>query len=499
MAKAQTRRGRGTLAERVAAYMERHAMLRPGERIAVAVSSGADSVALLLLMLELREQFGLVVSVTHVHHGLRGFAADGDEQFARDLATKHGLAFHSARVDVAAKAKEEKLNLEDAGRRARYEFFAQLVNTKEVNGVAVGHTADDQAETVLAHILRGTGLAGLGGIHPKRVNIVRPLLGIRRGELRKYLMENGQTWREDATNEDTARVRARIRKTLLPLLQQEFSSNAVEHLTSLAERAQENEAFWDEMVGEYFTQVVARIAGGAALEVPAKDLLQPRGKHNGERFRALTSRLVLRILRQVKKTPGEFSARHVDSVFQLAAGKSGNSLCLPGGVEIRRERETLIFCGVSGTTEENPHRVLPKKRSVTYEHKIETIDESAEVWIPELTCKFRFVSIDCPERSSQTIYSCQILDRDALNFPLVLRNRRPGDKLHAKGRKNTHKLKELLSQKHISGWKREGWPVLVSGDTLVWARGFPVAAQFAAGEKTVHGIAIVEVPANEKS
>src|SRR5277367_4522267 len=215
---------------------------RAGGRGGLGVSGGADSVGLLLLLLELREELGIVLSVAHLNHKLRGRASDGDEKFVRKLAAQHGLEFHGARVDVAARAKREKANLEDAARRARYEFFSRLVADGKVDLVAVAHTADDQAETVLAHILRGTGLAGLGGIHPVSQQIVRPLLQIRRAALRVYLRERKQTWREDATNRDTAKLRARIRKKLIPMLEKHFQPSTVEHLSALAQFAREDDA-----------------------------------------------------------------------------------------------------------------------------------------------------------------------------------------------------------------------------------------------------------------
>src|SRR5437762_13744483 len=141
-------------------------LLRPGDRVGVAVSGGADSVSLLLLLLELRKKLGIVLSVVHFNHKLRGKASDADEAFVAKLAVKHGLEFHSASADVAKKAKKERANIEDAARRARYDYFRSLVDSGVCSRIAVAHTADDQGETVLAHILRGTGLAGLGGIHP---------------------------------------------------------------------------------------------------------------------------------------------------------------------------------------------------------------------------------------------------------------------------------------------------------------------------------------------
>jgi tRNA(Ile)-lysidine synthase len=159
-------------------------MMRPGDRVGVAVSGGADSVALLLLLQELREKLGVVLSVVHLNHKLRGKASDADEEFVAKLAAKQGLEFHAASVRVAKIAKKERANLEDASRRARYDYFRSLVDSGALRRIAVAHTADDQAETVLAHILRGTGLTGLGGIHPVAGPIIRPLLKIRRAELR---------------------------------------------------------------------------------------------------------------------------------------------------------------------------------------------------------------------------------------------------------------------------------------------------------------------------
>src|SRR5260370_78219 len=175
------------LVNTVRGAMQKRGLLRAGERVGVAVSGGADSVGLLLLLVELRKQLGIVLSVVHFNHKLRGRDSDADEKFTAKLAEKYGLVFHAGRADIAAKANSNKANVEDTARRTRYEFFARLVEDGRVDKVAVAHTADDQAETVLAHILRGTGLAGLGGIHPVVGHVVRPLLTVRRADLRTYL------------------------------------------------------------------------------------------------------------------------------------------------------------------------------------------------------------------------------------------------------------------------------------------------------------------------
>src|SRR5437763_10670736 len=262
---------RSKLVRSLLACMQSEELLRPGDRVGVAVSGGADSVSLLLLLLELRKKLGIVLSVVHFNHKLRGKASEGDEQFVAKLAAKHRLAFEVERTDVAAIAKRQKTNLEDAGRRARYEFFATLVESGHLDKVAVAHSADDQAETVLAHILRGTGLTGLGGIHPVAGHVVRPLLKSRRAELRAYLRSRKQSWREDASNLDMTKMRARIRKKLIPLLEKQFQPAVVTHLARLADLARDDEALLSWAVGEVYQRVVQRTQG--SLRVPVSDLL----------------------------------------------------------------------------------------------------------------------------------------------------------------------------------------------------------------------------------
>src|SRR5437763_2175965 len=258
---------RSKLVRSLLACMQSEELLRPGDRVGVAVSGGADSVSLLLLLLELRKKLGIVLSVVHFNHKLRGKASEGDEQFVAKLAAKHRLAFEVERTDVAAIAKRQKTNLEDAGRRARYEFFATLVESGHLDKVAVAHSADDQAETVLAHVLRGTGLTGLGGIHPIAGPVVRPLLQTRRADLRAYLRSRKQTWREDATNLDTTKMRARIRKKLLPLLEKHFQKAVVQHLARLADLARADEALLESVIDEAYARCVKKVEAGLRIAV----------------------------------------------------------------------------------------------------------------------------------------------------------------------------------------------------------------------------------------
>ena len=489
---------RRTLGQRLLARLKKQEMTRPGDRVGVAVSGGADSVALLLLLLELREKLGIVLSVVHFNHKLRGKASDADQAFVAKLAAKHGLEFHAASVDVAKKAKKERANLEDAARRARYDYFRSLAESGACGRIAVAHTADDQAETVLAHLLRGTGLTGLGGIHPVAGAVIRPLLNVRRSELRRYLRARKQTWREDATNRDTKRMRARIRKKLLPLLEKQFQPAVVERLASLSELAREDEA---DLQGQAELRVLAlakETKGG--LRIPARDIAEPRStprnlvKENSEDYGIAISsagvrkRMVRHIIANIKPRAGQLGANHVETVLELArGGQSGSSLSLPGGVEVRRERDELFFLAVDKAEKVSSH-AAPRE----YEYKIDLARGEAEVSVTELGCVFRLKVIDWPLKRGETSREGAVLDRDRLLFPMVLRNWRPGDRLRPQGHRSAQKLKRLLNEKRVSRWERDGWPVLTSGGVLAWARGFPVAAEFAANERTRAGIVVAE-------
>ena len=441
---------------------------------------------MLRLLLELREELGVVLSVVHFNHKLRGKASDKDEAFVGQLAEKFGLTLHTGHGDVAGKAKREKANLEDAARRARYEFFRRATENESVDCVATAHTADDQAETVLAHILRGTGLAGLGGIHPKTSDgIVRPLLDVRRDELRKYLRAKKQKWREDASNQDTSRQRARMRKKLLPLLEKDFNIAVVEHLCGLSELAREDEALFGAMTQNSFEALAKR--ENNTVKLSANAIRAPFSWPASEAAQiALGRRLIRAAFSLHQKKAGQLTAKHVETVRRLAhTGENGKLLQLPGGVDVRRDDDWLVFL---------PREAKSKSRARAKEfaYPVDLRSEGSSVAVVELGCVFRLRSIDWPAGQRETKEDVKFaLDADKLRGRLVLRSLRPGDRMRPLGHGAAHKLKRLLNEQRISRWEREGWPVLECGQNIVWARGF-AAAEFAATHGTRRAILIVE-------
>jgi tRNA(Ile)-lysidine synthase len=480
------------LAARLATALQRQFRIRAGERIAVAVSGGADSVALLLLLLELREKLGFVLVVAHFNHKLRGRFSDADEKFVAQLASRHALEFHAASANVAGNAKKERANLEDAARRARYSFFQSLVDSGRCSRVAVAHTADDQAETVLAHILRGTGLAGLGGIHPAAGCVFRPLLGVRRKELRAYLKQRQQPWREDATNLDLTRMRARIRARLLPLIEKTFQPAVARHLSALAAQAREDEALLAALAEDRIASLAKKDQSG--LRIPAADLLRPWGSQF-QHAPAISKRMLKRLVESVKTRPGQLTAHHLDAALDLAGpGHGGKTLQLPGEIEIRRELDDLLIRPrPSGPALPGRKTAAGEQPLPSYSYPLRLDENGATLRVLEIECAFRFMVIDWPAKRRETSKDgAVVLDLGRLDGPLVLRNCGPGDRFQPAGRGRSHKLKRLLLEKRLGRWERAAWPVLTSGGAIAWVRGLPAAAQFAPDARTRKAVVITE-------
>ena len=466
-------------------------MLVPGDRVGVAVSGGADSVALLRLFDDLRGELGISLCVAHLNHGLRGELADADETFVGGLAGELGVPFFVAGEDLADLARRNHWNLEDAGRRARYAFFEKLVRGGRCTKIAVAHTADDQAETLLARLIRGTGSRGLVGIHRVRGAVIRPLLDARREELREYLRARGQTWREDASNDDTTRLRARVRKQLLPLIERDFAPAIVERLSNLAEVQSGEEEFWNALVEER----LAAIQGvpGVAISIEIEELLAPLpqldGKH--EASLAFSRRLILALLRQAARGESDFEAKHVQQVLHLAnKSQSGRRIELPHGVQVARVFGRLEFMS-RVATESAGRELAGRSRGRAYEYAIALPDSgAAEIEVPEVRARFYLKAIDWPSAPRDTKQETEALDADRLTPPLVLRNWRPGDACHLTGKRQAQKLKELFAEGHISLSDRKNWPVLTSTGRVVWLRGWPPAADFSARKETRRGIIV---------
>jgi tRNA(Ile)-lysidine synthase len=528
------------LAQRVLDHIRRGDLLRAGDRVGVAVSGGIDSVALLRLLIELRQELGIVLSIVHFNHKLRGKESDADQEFVANLARQRDLEFLTDSDDIAARAADEHIGVEAAARQLRYGFFRYLLGEDstetdphsgpKLHKVATGHTLDDQAETVLMRMIRGTGLRGLGGIHPRILvedegeeasgEIIRPLLGIRRSELERYLKDLGQAWREDSTNAEAKYTRNRVRQAVLPLLEREFNPAVGENLAELSEIARGEEDYWENEVASWLGTTVQwsrpewapsldpRSAGqqplvqiAPAQATPADSNLQRRLQEPGPLvMNASVSRIWLlgepvAVQRRLVKAVGDHAGiplqfKHVEEILRFAAedGPSGKELSLPLGWKLVREPDSIVFL----TPDLRQQERIPQD----YEYQLSLPGRAV---VPEEGIVIEALRV-CPKARQEgkpTAYSPgQLLDAQSLPSNVTVRNWRPGDRFWPAHTKSPKKIKELLQQHHVPQPKRRLWPVVASGDEILWLRGFPTPARLRA-KPDGEAILIRELPLTE--
>jgi tRNA(Ile)-lysidine synthase len=476
-------------------------MVVPGDLVGIGVSGGADSVALLRLLAELRPHLGIRLNVLHFHHQLRGAEADEDERFVAALARDLGFDFHTDRADVATEARRNGWNLEDAARRLRYRFFASAAAVRGIQRVAVAHTADDQAETVLAHLLRGTGPTGLAGIYPVAGMVIRPLLESRRQVLRDYLSCVGQPWREDSSNQDRARLRAHVRHDLMPILERDFERAVVVRLARLASLGREEQEFWRALEEARFAALVTREKSGEIsigienllFPMPSLEEPHPARKFSGAPTAALSKRLVRRIYSELRGSRKELTSQHVEDVLHLAKeAQSGARVEVPG-TRVERVFDRLVFSTAPSDSRGGKTRgKISPGGNFEYTIPAPAASKVAYVVVPEIRCRINLKVVDWPPVSRETTLGDATLDFDRVCWPLVVRNWRPGDAYRPYRRRQVRKLKQMFLELRIPARDRAFRPVLTSGGTLIWASGCPVADEVAPRAGTRAAVIIAE-------
>jgi tRNA(Ile)-lysidine synthase len=560
-----------SLAQRAIAHIRRDELLHAGDRVGVAVSGGIDSVALLRLLLDLRSKLGIVLSVVHFNHKLRGAEGDEDQEFVARLAREHELDFYSDCADVAAYAGEMGISVEAAARNLRFEFFSRLLGRgtsaeapfassadnrgagsaappkiepqglkpdsfdasqrgakaplfhlssegrrpeagSRLDKIATGHTLDDQAETVLLRLIRGTGMRGLGGIYPRILversddeheseghgEIIRPLLGIRRHELRQYLTELHQPWREDSTNADARFTRNRVRQIVLPLLEREFNPAIAENLADLAEIARGEQDYWENEISGWMGTVVQWSRPKWALELeraqslvqiqslkeqqtqnapdesPQKLLHESQITADASINRAWLLTEPLAAQRRLIKAIGEHAGiplelQHIEAILHFAAepGPSGKALSLPRGWRVVRAPETVVFLSP------DPRSHASQARDYEY-----PLPVPGRAFVSEAGIVVEALRL--PPQSQAVYNPQQLLRAELLPAQLTVRNWRPGDRFWPAHTKAPRKIKDLLQERRLPQPERRLWPVAISGDEIVWMRGFPVPQQLRA-------------------
>jgi len=460
----------GPLRERVEKTIDRRRLLKGVSRVGAAVSGGADSIALLELLREICPDRGLELRAYHLNHRLRGEASDADERFVQEVAERLEVPLEVRSVDVAALAEESGWNLEDAGRRARYQFFGERIADGTVDVVATGHHLDDQAETVLFRVLRGGGSSAPAGIRDRREpGIVRPLLDLDRAELRAYLRERSIEWREDLSNQDPRWARNRIRRDLLPQLERDWNPNLSRALARNARIAADEEDYWSAETERLLKHLVRDAGGDWFLDVRELRDLHP----------AVERRLWRALAARVRGDLSGFDADHVERLRGLVRRQEGAGAAELPGLVAERSFDTVRVSACA-----NGQLPVEDRAEIAVEPPAElpAPDGRTSIRLERFRLGSEIESYTNRYRSGRF---CSGPAWDRFGGQVRLRSWRPGDRFNASSSESGRKVKELFHQARIPSWDRAGWPVLAASngarEQLIWMRGFGVAREFQPG------------------
>lgn len=410
-------------------------MIPAGARLGVAVSAGADSVFLLHALRRFNP------AVIHLNHGLRGTESEGDAAFTADLASRLGLELYTRAMG------QPTGNLEDCCRQARREFFGQLIRSGVVDRIATGHTASDQAETVLMRLLRGAGSTGLRGILPvTSEGLVRPLLEYGRQEIRDWLSANNILWRDDSSNDNPSFLRNRIRSQVLPALRSSAPSVDTS-LLRLAHLSLIDEDYWETETAAAFQRVSVNSRGAVILACRDLARLHP----------ALQLRVVRKAIQVAAGSLLRIDFRHVDKLLELALSSEGSGRAEVPGALATRSLDWLRI-------EKSPAPAPPESQVLILPSEVRTRDYSISAWLEG--------SAAGEEASGNRNAS---IDWSAVQQPLRLRYWEPGDRFQPVGSKQVRLVKDLFQRARIPSWDRHSWPMIADAGGIIWMHEFGVA------------------------
>lgn len=468
---------RQTLA-RVRETISRWEMIRQNDRVIVAVSGGADSICLLHLLHSLGDFFSIHLVVAHYEHGLRPMEDPAETGFVQQLATSLGLPFESEKGSLSIGRAD---SIEERARNARYDFLERMREKHKAQRIALGHTLNDQAETVLMRLLRGSGSAGLGGIPPVRGStpargstVIRPLIETDRAEIEAYLHSQGLTWKTDSSNLQPIYLRNRIRLELIPLLEN-YQPRLVKRLGQTAAILRDEDDCLEKIADSWLTAKAEmkpegsfRISIPSLLELPV----------------ALRRRVTRQLIGKVKKDLRRISSDHLESAEKLMRGeRPQGSLSLPNRVKIKRVYDHLIF-STETTRETDPF--------------LYNLDGPGDHQLEEIG---RLVSIsempnprDLPLEESPWI---AFLDAEKVHYPLTVRSFSPGDRFVPLGMTGHKKLKDFFVDLKIPRDQRYSTPILCCGSSPVWICGFRIDDRFKVTPETKRVIKVMLDPVSQ--
>ena len=437
-------------------------MIQKGDAVLVAVSGGADSVALLYILLELAPKYSLRLAIAHLNHCLREKESDRDQAFVASLAEQLELPFYTGREDVPRYQKQHRLSLEDAARQVRYRFYDSIAAKYGYAKIALGHHGDDNAELVLMNLMRGSGPLGLSGMSPVRGNrIVRPLIKLKRSEIMDYVAVKKLDYVTDSSNWDLKFHRNKIRARLIPLLQSGYNPKLIDSLNRLTAIVGAEEAWIEDLIQPIYEKaIVFKEKNKLGLSIATLNQ-QPL---------AVRRRLIRKAISDVKGNLRRMTFDHVESACHLAQiGPIYGLLDLPDRIGIQRDN-TVLTISSEDPNLRRPYSASFLSKTRDYEYQL---SEPGIIFIEEAAVQISFSEIPKAQLPDLDRFGHRIafFDMDRIQFPLVIRNFRPGDRFSPLGLDGSQKLKKFFIEHKVSRPERAKCPIVLSQQRVIWVAG----------------------------
>lgn len=461
------------MVEKVLKYIEEFGLLTEGDRVVAGVSGGADSVCLLFMLMEIRNTIPIEIMVVHVEHGMRGEESLEDARYVEKLCGDHGIAYKQYSVNIAEIAKKEKLSLEEAGRAARYQAFEQTLADWEGSRIAIAHNRNDNAETVLFNLFRGTGIKGLCGIPPKRDSIIRPLLCLSRTEIEEYLKKRRISYQSDYTNFEDEYTRNKIRLNIIPYVEENINKRVLDHISDASKYLRQAEEFIEKNARKAYEACVQERPGSNSIDA----------EQFGSMDRIIQEYIIRICIGRIAGNLKNMSGTHIRDVIGLGKRQVGKRVSLPGGLIARRGYHEIYIEKTEGTRE--PEGRAGKGAFIQEQVAVTDVEIPGKYRFEELGMELEFLLLNREENQQipEKTYT-KWFDYDKIKVNLQLRTRRTGDFLQVNSQGAQKKLKAYFIDKKIPGEDRDRILLLADGPHILWVIGHRISEAYKVTDTT---------------
>ena len=460
--------------KKVLSYIKDNNLIKSGDKILVALSGGPDSMCLLNILFELKEELKIDISAAHLNHLLRGEDAFKDEEYVINICNDMGIQCFVKRVDINTYSKEHKLSSEMAGRKVRYDFFDEILERERFDKIATAHNANDQAETILFRLMRGTGLEGLGGIKASRGDkVIRPILCLSRDEVEEYIKLNNLSPRIDKTNFEKIYNRNKIRLDILTYMKENFNEDIVQTLNRMSLLLQKDNVFLENLALSFYNKYCIEYDDYFIIE---KEIFKEEDP--------IVNRVLRRAITRYSKSNYDFEMKHIYIISDLAKNNSGKIVDLPNGVYAENIYGNIYIksrtkkCSIDNQKEE----IIVNKNNMC-EDVVKFHNFNIEFSIIE-NCENNYLELNKGEL-------IKYFDFDKINNKISIRNKRNGDKIIPLGMSGNKKLKDIFIDMKISKEERESIPILCFDEKIAWIIGIRISEEYKITNKSKNILKVV--------